>query len=79
MHLDAVLVPWKYLIMLTYFLANFQTDDKLQFCSSEPTFCDAFSNLASAYNRKVNLMEATEYCHQALALNPRLVIAIFSC
>lgn len=39
-----------------------------------PRFCDAWSNLASAYMRKGMLREAEECCHQALAINPKLVI-----
>lgn len=39
-----------------------------------PNFCDAWSNLASAYMRKGRLGEAAQCCRQALALNPLLVI-----
>lgn len=40
-----------------------------------PNFCDAWSNLASAYMRKGRLGEAAQCCRQALALNPLLVIS----
>jgi protein O-GlcNAc transferase len=39
----------------------------------KPNFCDAWSNLASAYMRKGMLQEAAECCRHALSLNPRLV------
>jgi protein O-GlcNAc transferase len=39
----------------------------------KPNFCDAWSNLASAYMRKAMLQEAAECCRHALSLNPRLV------
>lgn len=39
----------------------------------KPNFCDAWSNLASAYMRKGRLQEAAECCQHALTLNPRLV------
>lgn len=49
----------------------------LDLCSTwlqlRPNFCDAWSNLASAYMRKGRLDEAAQCCRQALALNPRLV------
>ncbi|KMZ66524.1 UDP-N-acetylglucosamine--peptide N-acetylglucosaminyltransferase, family GT41, partial [Zostera marina] len=40
-----------------------------------PNFCDAWSNLASAYMRKNRLGEAIQCFRQALALNPHLVDA----
>ncbi|MCS4559127.1 tetratricopeptide repeat protein, partial [Shewanella sp. C32] len=40
-----------------------------------PNFCDAWSNLASAYTWKGRLNEAAQCCRQALAINPRLVDA----
>lgn len=47
-----------------------------------PNFCDAWSNLASAYMRKGRLNEAAQCCRQALALNPLLVnshLSIYFC
>lgn len=40
-----------------------------------PGFCDAWSNLASAYMRQGRLDEAAQCCRHALTLNPRLVSA----
>jgi tetratricopeptide (TPR) repeat protein len=44
-----------------------------------PNFCDAWSNLASAYMLKGRLNEAAQCCRQALALNPLLVNFISFC
>jgi tetratricopeptide (TPR) repeat protein len=45
----------------------------------KPNFCDAWSNLASAYMRKGRLQEAAECCRHALMLNPRLVSFLCLC
>lgn len=52
---------WEYLYIL------------LPYLQLRPNFCDAWSNLASAYMRKGRLTEAAQCCRQALTLNPRLV------
>lgn len=48
-------------------------DDSLVSLQLRPNFCDAWSNLASAYMRKGRLEEAAQCCRQALQLNPHLV------
>jgi tetratricopeptide (TPR) repeat protein len=41
----------------------------------KPNFCDAWSNLSSAYMRKGHVQEAAECRQHALMLNPCLVDA----
>ena len=66
----------------TCFFISFLNDFRLTLhypLQLRPTFADAFSNLANAYTRKGNLIKASTCCHQALALNPRLVIDSYFC
>ncbi|CAD6228530.1 unnamed protein product [Miscanthus lutarioriparius] len=44
-------------------------------CFDPPLLTHSQTNLAIAYTRKGNLIKASTCCHQALALNPRLVDA----
>lgn len=66
-------VPFRDFLILNRSLVSFISVLQLR-----PSFCDAWSNLGSAYMRKGRLNETAECCRQALALNPRLVnISIF--
>ena len=72
-----VSVCWFYNPQVTFrwILVSYISGCGFWYLQLRPRFCDAWSNLASAYMRKGMLREAEECCHQALAINPKLVIS----